>query len=711
MKKCLYIVVLALAVSAALSLTSCDSGDTEPGIVSISVGRAVTVAGGGTDWHFDPNDPTKTVDISAWTHEVWLYNSSGQQKGHYDDQTTINGTMTFTVSPTGSYEFYVEASDPADGLSAVGFLTKNITSGDNGKIGIAMRLPFEFDGGVTINQQGAYGSPITANFTRDTRDGRQYTPLEAAYEWTNADTNTVISGETGASITPSTPGRYTVEVSARGYMNETGGPFTFWGVPIAGDFDVGGGGLNQVAGSVTAVTITAKSGKTQGTVNNIRYNNSNTLPTTAGEYTVTFDVLTDNITNLWTAATGLNAGTLKITAPNRTPVLEDYIIRNLTQKTQGNGYLVQLVSVTPKEGKSTGTVVVSYKDPADSYTWNTGLPTDITIAQTIPVRFTVAAATGWNAVTVPIDAGVLTLIDPSDVIEVNSEAQWNSTYLTSTMTAGADQDHCNVYLIEVTAPFNVTNGFSGNMFSGAGNTNITINGNNHAITLTGTGSLFWLSNDSTTVTMNNLTLIGNGSNTLPLVNLLDGTLTMNGGAIKSNVYTGGGGGVQIGSGGYNSKFIMNSGEISGNTAGWGGGVMVSGGNHIFTMNGGEIKNNTANDALNFGGGGVSVSGTFIMEGGTISGNTSYSNGGGVSVQNDATFHIVSGTIYGTDYTANTSLQNKLQASSSGDGAALYVGASGDASYGDGQGGPWSDLVLSTTYIDTTITVVNGNRTQ
>jgi len=33
--------------------------------------------------------------------EVWLFNSSGQQKGHYDDQATINGQLYFSITPTG----------------------------------------------------------------------------------------------------------------------------------------------------------------------------------------------------------------------------------------------------------------------------------------------------------------------------------------------------------------------------------------------------------------------------------------------------------------------------------------------------------------------------------------------------------------------------------------------------------------------------------
>ena len=85
-------------------------------------------------------------------------------------------------------------------------------------------------------------------------------------------------------------------------------------------------------------------------------------------------------------------------------------------------------------------------------------------------------------------------------------------------------------------------------------------------------------------------------------------------------------------------FTMNNGTITGNTTGpggLGGGVYV--GRDItdaigtFTMTGGTISGNTAPD-----GGGVFVDdfkATFTMTGGTISGNTATSSGGGVFVKN------------------------------------------------------------------------------
>ena len=76
--------------------------------------------------------------------------------------------------------------------------------------------------------------------------------------------------------------------------------------PAADDFIIGN--LDQMVTNITAVTITPKAGKSNGAIT-IYYNGSTTLPTTAGTYTVTFDVAA---VFGWNAATGLTAGTLTI---------------------------------------------------------------------------------------------------------------------------------------------------------------------------------------------------------------------------------------------------------------------------------------------------------------------------------------------------------------------------------------------------------------
>ncbi|MDE7360361.1 MAG: hypothetical protein K2N38_00325 [Oscillospiraceae bacterium] len=90
------------------------------------------------------------------------------------------------------------------------------------------------------------------------------------------------------------------------------------------------------------------------------------------------------------------------------------------------------------------------------------------------------------------------------------------------------------------------------------------------------------------------------------------------------------------------SFIMNGGTISGNNAISGGAVKVYG---SFTMNGGTISGNTA-----YSGGGVDLLGTFIMNGGTISGNTATTDGGGVYI---ALFSSYSFTMNGGTISGNT----------------------------------------------------------
>ena len=122
-----------------------------------------------------------------------------------------------------------------------------------------------------------------------------------------------------------------------------------------------------------------------------------------------------------------------------------------------------------------------------------------------------------------------------------------------------------------------------------------------------------------------------------------GTFVMEGGEISGNSAVGNGGGVYVNTHG---AFVMECGEISGNSAKRGGGVYIGSG--TFTMSGGEISNNQITGAsVTDGGGGVYIGdGTFVMEGGDISGNSA-NRGGGVYVNTQSiqsTFTMSDGTI-------------------------------------------------------------------
>ncbi|MDR0563297.1 MAG: zinc ribbon domain-containing protein [Spirochaetaceae bacterium] len=112
------------------------------------------------------------------------------------------------------------------------------------------------------------------------------------------------------------------------------------------------------------------------------------------------------------------------------------------------------------------------------------------------------------------------------------------------------------------------------------------------------------------------------------------------------------------------NFIMIGGSISGNSAFIdGGGVSVYEGG-TFIMKGGSISGNSAG----YRGGGVFVSenGNFTMKGGSISGNLAGYNGGGVFVQKDGIFFksVKGGVIYGSN--APEGQANKAKT-----GAAVY----------------------------------------
>jgi hypothetical protein len=160
--------------------------------------------------------------------------------------------------------------------------------------------------------------------------------------------------------------------------------------PAAADFTVSGSS-HIFDGNPKTVSITPKQGKSGGTIT-IYYNGAPTAPSAIGSYTVTFDVAA---ATGWNAATGLSAGTMKIseqTANSQTPTAADFEIGNLSQ-TAGS---VTAVTIAPKAGKSEGQITIYYN----------GAATIPQTAGTYTVTFDIAAALGWNAVT-GLSAGTL----------------------------------------------------------------------------------------------------------------------------------------------------------------------------------------------------------------------------------------------------------------------------------------------------------------
>lgn len=176
--------------------------------------------------------------------------------------------------------------------------------------------------------------------------------------------------------------------------------------------------------------------------------------------------------------------------------------------------------------------------------------------------------------------------------------------------------------------------------------NITLTTDGQDRTISRTGATTANQNGMFTVTNGNLTIQGDGPSKLILdgnrTNHSDngqtlvwidgqGTFTLKtGGALINNTVTGtGSGGWDKSSGAVyvnDGTFVMEDGEISGNTADQAGGGVYVNTSGTFVMKNGEISKNTAN----WGGAvAAAMGGTFVMEDGKISDNHVSTYGGGV----------------------------------------------------------------------------------
>jgi hypothetical protein len=178
---------------------------------------------------------------------------------------------------------------------------------------------------------------------------------------------------------------------------------------------------------------------------------------------------------------------------------------------------------------------------------------------------------------------------------------------------------------------------------------VTLDGGGKTIPLTAgnTGSVITVDN-GVTLTLRNITFKGSAANNVALIRVNGGgkLVLEDGAVITGNITSGSGGGVSVG-----GTLVMNGGAISGNSASWGGGVYVTSNSATFDMNGGKISGNTAST----NGGGVAAVGstsTFTMNKGEISGNTanggsSYFGGGGVVIS-FSNFKMTGGVISGNN---------------------------------------------------------------
>jgi hypothetical protein len=237
-------------------------------------------------------------------------------------------------------------------------------------------------------------------------------------------------------------------------------------------------------------------------------------------------------------------------------------------------------------------------------------------------------------------------------INVSSAAEWNAALATVKNGGNGTSGGRKNYTINVTSSFSVP-GSIANTFGGVQYLTVNLTGTG-AVSLSGPGNLLRLdANQTLVINGSGLVLQGltNGQNgatedndtslvyldsSAAVLELRNGTITGNSGD-SSNISRG----VYVGSG----SFAMSGGEITGNSAvyGGGGGVYVAGGS--FTMNGtAKITNN-----ISVKGGGVHIAGgSFTMSDGEISGN--FGIGGGVHIDGDGV-HVDSGGSFAMSGTA------------------------------------------------------------
>ena len=204
-----------------------------------------------------------------------------------------------------------------------------------------------------------------------------------------------------------------------------------------------------------------------------------------------------------------------------------------------------------------------------------------------------------------------------------------------------------------------------------------------------------------------------------VIRIKGGTLTIKDSSATKSDGTGGtgkitggnssntGGGIHITSdpmGPVFGSLILESGSISGNTADSsnGGGIYIDS-DCALTMEGGSIDGNTVKNRASSHGGGVFVYGTFTMENGIITKNSSeQGNGGGVNIGSDGTFTMIDGTISG-----NTATQK---------GGGVYVSSTGSFTLGSSSvvssspvvsGNTKTDSSPNNVYLDGTILLIGG----
>ena len=249
------------------------------------------------------------------------------------------------------------------------FAVKNVTTSqangdtlsaalDNGrKITVSYGSHTVETGALTVNPIAPTTDDFTVHGHAHVYDGSPKTVTVTAKDDKTTGTISDIKYN-GSTAAPSNVGVYSITIDVAADDNYTAisglkaGTLTIVKAnPITDDFIIHGQ-THAFDGGPKTVTVTAKEGKTTGTVSGIKYNGNITAPSAVGEYSITIDVTEDYN---YTSANYLYVGTMTITAPliKINPTADDFILSGHSQDYDGTP---KTVTVTAKYGKTTGII-------------------------------------------------------------------------------------------------------------------------------------------------------------------------------------------------------------------------------------------------------------------------------------------------------------------------------------------------------------------
>jgi len=376
--------IIALTAVIGFSLVACKNpagpGSTNTAVTGVTLDRNTLSLTAGDVWNL-----TATIVPSNATNKAVTWTSSNIAVATVNDGTVTAiaaGTTTITVTTvnggkTATCAITVQAANPN---------TIAVT-------------------GVTLNK-----STITLTVGNVENLTATVAPPNATIKTVNwSSNNTAVATVNNGTVTAVAAGTATITVITVNSNKTATCVVTVQAIdpvnktPVAEDYTIGN--LTQTVGNITGVTIVAKTGKSPGAVT-VLYNDSTTIPQTAGSYTVTFNVAA---ATGWNMASGLSAGTLSITkaagATINTPTLNTKTYNSIAinaASTPDTGqtveYAINTTDTVPSLGWQTditftglsgGTIYYIFARAVGNDNYETGATNDrliVTTLQIVPVN-------------------------------------------------------------------------------------------------------------------------------------------------------------------------------------------------------------------------------------------------------------------------------------------------------------------------------------